>query len=290
MSTPLSSNQSLQQAIFLLRNELSTLYPAEEIHSFTRLIFEQLLAYSPTDILLNQDTKLTNSSLISLKKVIDRLKKYEPLQYILGETEFYGIKLELSPAVLIPRPETEELVDWMLKKNLQKARILDIGTGSGSIAISLAKNLPDAELWAMDVSEQALAVAKRNATKNNCEISWRHDSILHPTLNYPIFDWIVSNPPYVCESEKKLMQNNVLLYEPSLALFVKDQESLLFYKQIALFANKHLKDGGKLFLEINEQFGVETSQMLESYGFEDIQLRKDINEKDRMLCATKKIN
>ena len=216
-----------------------------------------------------------------IKKIVRDLKKQKPLQYILGETEFYGMKFKMNEHTLIPRPETEELVGWILKEEFSSA--LDIGTGSGCIAITLAKNT-NAKITAIDVSEDALQVAKENARINEVEINFLQQDILE-TTSLPKVDVIVSNPPYVLESEKQKMKTTVLQYEPHLALFTPDKEPLLFYKKIGNLSAKSLNCGGKLFFEINEQYGAEISEMLSKIGFVDIALKKDINDKDRMIKA-----
>lgn len=230
-----------------------------------------------------------------LREVLEGLLAGRPLQYLLGETEFFGLKLKVNPSVLIPRQETEELVDWIIKTRLdrdlpsgsEKAGYLDIGTGSGCIAIALKKQLPDAGVWACDVSEGALQLAGENARRNSTAVSFKQADILDAETwhDFPSFDVIVSNPPYVTTAEKELMTSNVVDHEPHLALFVENDDPLLFYRQIAAFARRKLRSGGLLFFEINESYGAETCELLRKAGFQNIELRKDLNGKDRMIKA-----
>jgi release factor glutamine methyltransferase len=219
-----------------------------------------------------------------------QLKLEIPIQYLLGKTSFYGLDFEVNSAVLIPRPETEELVDWIiqsqkLKVKSQKIKILDIGTGSGCIAVSLAKNIPNAQVFAIDVSEKALATAKKNANLNDVNVTFLHQSILETEDLEQEFDIIVSNPPYVRNLEKKEIKKNVLDNEPHLALFVEDNDALIFYKKIAELAQKNLSNSGQLYFEINQYLGKEMVGLLETMSFKNIELRKDIYENDRMTRA-----
>jgi release factor glutamine methyltransferase len=222
-------------------------------------------------------------------KAITRLKNYEPIQYIIGDTEFYGLVFKVNPSVLIPRPETEELVDWIIKdcEDDKKINILDIGTGSGCIAISLAKNLPNAKVFALDVSNEALKTANQNAINNGVEVEFIEADILSYNSLDIQFDLIVSNPPYVRELEKQMMSANVLDHEPHLALFVEDDDALLFYRKITDVAADILKPNGQLFFEINESLGESTKQLLDNSNYKNIELKKDIFEKDRMIKAVK---
>ena len=224
-----------------------------------------------------------------MRKLCGRLKQFEPIQYILGETEFFGLKLKVNPDVLIPRPETEELVQWICETSWPpKSVILDVGTGSGCIALALKKQLRHTEMCALDVSERALQTAIENATKNGLEVHFIHADILQwSKKDWPLFDCIVSNPPYVRELDKKQMQPNVLEFEPETALFVSDDDPLIFYRETGHFAAHYLKPGGKLFFEINENLGDETCGLLKYIGFKNIKLRKDIHGKDRMIIGEK---
>ncbi|MCD4834007.1 MAG: peptide chain release factor N(5)-glutamine methyltransferase [Bacteroidales bacterium] len=275
----------MKKVISFIKSELKEFYPMSEIDSFVYLIFEQLFNYSRTKLLISQDVEILEDSYQNILNIIRDLKLYKPIQYILGETIFYNLTFNVIPGILIPRPETEELVDWIIKESPDKyKRILDIGTGSGCIAISLAKNLPESVVYASDISSEALTVTRKNSKLNNVDIQIMKLDILNfdNQLNEK-FDIIVSNPPYVTEKEKKLMHKNVLDFEPELALFVPDNNPLLFYKAIIDFGMNHLNPGGKIYFEVNESFGKETALLLEERDFRDISLKKDINGKDRML-------
>ncbi len=276
--------EKLSNIIGYFKAELFDVAQEGEVLSWAYITIEHLLGYNRSDCIINADKKITSDISFKIKQIVSDLKTKKPLQYILGETEFYGLKFKVNEHTLIPRPETEELVDWILQEDFKSA--LDIGTGSGCIPISLAKN-SKAILSAIDISENALKVAKENAQMNDVKINFIHQDILKINT-LPKIDLIVSNPPYVLDTEKKLILDNVLEYEPHLALFVSDDNPLLFYKKIADLADKSLVKGGKLFFEINEQFGQETIAMLSDYGFVDIELKKDINDKDRMIKAIKK--
>ena len=278
----------MQASINYIRKELEKLYPPEEIASFIRIIFEHLKQYNLTDLILKKDEILPVDEKKEVKRIVTRLANFEPIQYIVGETEFYGLPFLVSPHVLIPRPETEELVDWILKsRKTASPRILDVGTGSGCIPISLKKNWPEANLMGCDISESALKIAQKNAGLNQTEIAFFHLDILNPVLptSFPKIDILVSNPPYVTESEKLQMNDNVLKHEPVNALFVPDDDPLLFYQSLATFGKEHLIEGGQLFWEINEAFGEECRQLLKENGFSNVQLRKDLNGRNRMIFA-----
>jgi release factor glutamine methyltransferase len=276
--------EKVSNIIPYFKEELSSIADEREIISWAYLSIEHLLSYNRSDCIIYADKKITSEISDRIKQIIADLETKKPLQYILGTTEFYGLKFKVNKHTLIPRPETEELVEWILKEEFSSA--LDIGTGSGCIAITLAKNT-NAKITAIDVSEDALQVAKENARINEVKINFLQQDILQ-TTSLPKVDIIVSNPPYVLELEKKLMRDNVLEYEPHLALFVSDNDPLFFYKKIGLLAEKSLNCGGKLYFEINEKYGAEILEMLSKIGFVDIKLKKDINDKDRMLKAIKK--
>ena len=276
----------MKAGIAFVKKELEGIYPKEEIESLTFLIFEKLKGYSRTQFLLAKDEELSKEEFSEIEKIVARLKNHEPIQYILGMTEFYGLSFYTVPEVLIPRPETEELVQWIIQENkLSKPSILDIGTGTGCIAISLQKNIPQSTVLACDISPACLETTWRNAKLNVVDISVFEFNILTqtPEVDFSNLDIIVSNPPYVCESEKLKMEKNVLDFEPELALFVSDNDPLLFYNRISDFAKTQLKAGGKLYFEINEAFGEECSVMLQQKGFSEVILRKDIHGKDRMI-------
>ncbi len=281
----MASNINIKKVISFIKSELKEFYPMSEIDSFVYLIFEQLFNYSRTKLLISQDVEILEDSYQNILNIISDLKLYKPIQYILGETIFYNLTFNVTPGVLIPRPETEELVDWIIKENPDTYnRILDIGTGSGCIAISLAKNLPESVVYASDISSEALTVTKKNSKLNTVDIQIMQLDILNSdTQLNEKFDIIVSNPPYITEKEKKLMHKNVLDFEPELALFVSDNNPLLFYKAIIDFGMNHLNPGGKIYFEVNESFGKETALLLEERAFRDISLKKDINGKDRIL-------
>ena len=268
---------------------LSEFYPNTEIQSFFNLLSEQILNMKRIDISQNLYSVVSGKKYDKFLKAIVGLKKHQPIQYILGDTEFYGLVFKVSPSVLIPRPETEELVDWIIKdsKEKQNISILDIGTGSGCIAVTLAKKLPNAKLFALDVSAEALKLATINAETNEVEVEFIEADILDWDFGDLKFDIIVSNPPYVRELEKEAMSANVLNHEPHLALFVKDDDALLFYRTITDVANKILKPKGQLFFEINENLGEDTKQLLVDAGYENIELKQDVFDKNRMLKAIK---
>ena len=284
------------KTIFL--QALSSLYDEKEIESFFYLTLEKLHQKKRIDLALQPDLAMDETQLAQWETVLTELKTYKPIQYILGETEFYGLPFLVNENVLIPRPETEELVQLILvesqKSKVESFKILDIGTGSGCIPISLKKNLPSAEVFAIDVSKNALEVAQKNAEINGVEVNFTEanilltDSLALPTHNSQLttlFDIIVSNPPYVRNLEKAEINSNVLEFEPHLALFVEDNDALLFYRKISELAKNHLAENGKLYFEINQYLGKETVALVESYGFKNVQLLKDIYGNDRMISA-----
>jgi release factor glutamine methyltransferase len=276
--------EKVSNILSYFREELSAVADEREITSWYYISMEYLLVYNRSDCIINSNQVLNKSQLSKIKQIVAELKTHKPIQYILGKTEFYGLKIKVNEHTLIPRPETEQLVDWILKENFVAA--LDIGTGSGCIPIALAKH-KDAKVLAIDVSEDALLIAEENAKNNEVEIDFIHQDILQTNYLQKV-DLIVSNPPYVLESEKEKMQENVLDYEPELALFVEDKNPLIFYKKIASLAFNFLNENGKLFFEINAKFGKETIEMLADIGFVNIELKKDMNDKDRMIKAIKK--
>ena len=277
----------MQTAIKRIKSELKGLYPETEIRSFSQLMIEKVTGFSRTEIIVNKNTHFSVEQHQEIESFIKKLKKFVPIQYILGEMEFYGLTFNVDESVLIPRPETEELVDWIQTENDRSAQlnILDIGTGSGCIAISLKHKFANAMVDAFDISDDALITAKSNALRNNLKVNFSKVDILNAPYFETKWDIIVSNPPYVLENEKAEILQNVLENEPHLALFVPDNDPLLFYRQIALFAKKHLKSGGKLYVEINRQYGKATMDLLVEFGFTDIELRKDISGNDRMIKA-----
>ena len=276
----------MQDILQNIRKSLSGFYPDNEISGLVRLLIEHVTKSSMPALLSDKNTKITSEEVLKIDKIVERLQRFEPIQYILGETEFYGLPFTVNQDVLIPRPETEELVELILNENKEsKPRILDIGTGSGCIAVSLQKLLPNASVKGWDISEKALAVAALNSKSNSVNVTFNQVDILSDYPTNHSFDIIVSNPPYVLDSEKTDMHANVLEYEPHTALFVAGNNPLLFYNRIADVAIQLLTDGGKLYFEINRAKGQETIKMLENKNFSEIRLIKDISGNDRMVRA-----
>jgi len=285
----------MNETITYIRKSLEPLYPPEEIRSLTGWIMEKICNLTRNQQLLCKDIQLSHSEKQSIQTIIERLQNMEPIQYIFGETEFFGLTLEVGPAVLIPRPETEELVHLIikvlndLKDNTPPINILDICTGSGCIAITLAKCVPDSTVYALDISDDALQTAKHNAQRNNVSIQFFRANILSSNIQYdpslPQFDLIVSNPPYVKNSEKSAMKPNVLDYEPHSALFVPDEDPILFYRHIAEFALEKLVVNGLLHFEINASCSEAIALMLSQKGFFDIKIFKDFSGKERFIKA-----
>jgi release factor glutamine methyltransferase len=281
---------------------LKHLYPTSEIDSFFFLILEEFMGLKRIDIVLKSDFLIDKKSLNLMQIATKQLEQEIPIQYIIGKTEFFGLPFHVNKEVLIPRPETEELVEQVLKKvsliktcnssknetiKEKQLKVLDIGTGSGCIAISLKKQLPSSEVSALDVSNKALRVAKKNAFLNNVDINFVHQDILKTNDLDKLYDVIISNPPYVRELEKKEIKNNVLNNEPHIALFVDNKNPLLFYNKIAELAKKFLIKNGQLHFEINQYLGKETIKLLAEKGFKNIQLKKDIFGNDRIITAFK---
>lgn len=279
----------MRSTIQYIENELAEVYPFPEIRGFTRMILEKVCGLTYTEQVLHKDQELPEAEKKSIEAIVLRLKKNEPIQYIFGETEFRDLKLKVNPSVLIPRPETEELIDLILEKRIShKAKIIDIGTGSGCIALALKSALSEAEVYGLDVSEKALETAAGNAELNNLEVAFLQRDILNWEADvWEQYDVIVSNPPYVRNSEKQMMEKNVLEFEPTTALFVSDSDPLLFYRRISEFAQKYLHKKGRLFFEINEYLGNEMVDLLKQLGFSEIELQKDINGRNRMLTCRK---
>jgi release factor glutamine methyltransferase len=271
---------------------LTTLYNKQEAGSLAWLSICHVCKFNRSEYLNLKNTEIPTDQYESLLNILKALKTGKPFQYVIGETEFYGLTFKVNPSVLIPRPETEELVEWILS-DIRKSKIspdgikiIDIGTGSGCIPISLKINLPNAKLYAVDVSTEALDVSRQNSTLNNVAIHFIQDDILNPIseeLKNEKFGVIVSNPPYVLDAEKPKMLPNVLDHEPHLALFVPDDDPLIFYKAIADFAIKNSDINVALYLEINENLGAETVTLLKHMGFKNIELRQDLSGKDRMI-------
>lgn len=278
--------------------QLSSVYPQSEIDSFFFILIEEILGFKRIDSVLKADFLIPSDVLNQLQNITERLLKEEPIQYITGNTEFYGLPFLVNKNTLIPRPETEELVEWIITevseihgKNITNFSILDIGTGTGCIPISIKHNLPNAIVSAIDVSLEALKVARKNAKLNTVEINFIEQDILNTddlnqVLDSKKIDIIVSNPPYVRNLEKAEIKNNVLENEPHLALFVEDNNPLIFYDKIANLAVKHLTKNGLLFFEINQYLGKETVEILNKKGFKNIELKKDFVGNDRMIKAS----
>jgi release factor glutamine methyltransferase len=269
---------------------LTPMYGEGEAESFFYLILEEKQQLKRIDLALHPDLEISEGEIVVWNSILEQLKLEIPIQYLLGKTSFYGLDFEVNENVLIPRPETEELVDWIIEENskierLKNLKILDIGTGSGCIAISLAKNLPNAQVFAIDVSDKALATAQKNAERNEVEVTFIEQNILEVLDLGQEYDIIVSNPPYVRNLEKEEIKKNVLDNEPHLALFVEDNDALIFYRKIAELAQKNLSDSGQLYFEINQYLGKEMMSLLEELNFKDIELRKDIYGNDRMTRA-----
>lgn len=265
-------------------------YDEMEAESFFYLLLENKRQLRRIDLALDVDSVFSKSEILNWNAILEKLKIQIPIQYIIGTTHFYGLEFIVDENVLIPRPETEELVDWIVKLNSKLSKkknlkILDIGTGSGCIAVSLAKNIPNSEVFAIDVSEKVLAIAKKNAILNKVPVTFLHKNILETKDLNQKFDIIVSNPPYVRNLEKAEIKPNVLDNEPHLALFVPDNDPLIFYKKIAELAAANLNPNGQLFFEINQYLGKETQELLEYIGLKNIELRKDIYGNDRMIAC-----
>lgn len=283
----------MKKELQVLQQRLEACYTADEAAAIARWVFESRFHYTRLDYCLGKDRDFSKEERDDFENIASRLLENEPVQYILGETEFCGLPFSVDRNVLIPRPETEELVRWIASDAPlfpSSARILDIGTGSGCIAVSLACLLPGASVSACDVSEGALRIARTNALRNEAEVSFFQEDILHPKFlpRLPQWDVWVSNPPYICECEQTGMERNVLEYEPHTALFVPDADPLLFYRTIAHLGSVHLRPGGFLYFEINRAYAEETCRMLEDAGYENMEVRKDFRGNDRMIRCCRK--
>ncbi len=269
-----------------IRDSLQDLYSAGEISALTRIICRDLLGMDDLSLYLGKDINLSGNKRALLEDTVRRLSLYEPIQYICENAEFYGNTFRVTPDVLIPRPETEELVELILRENPSAGCILDIGTGSGCIAISLALQLPTAQVYAWDISEKAIEVAVENAKQLNADVSFFLQNVFDPPVMEPAsLDILVSNPPYITESEKKEMEPNVLDWEPSQALFVPDMDPLRFYRRIAEVGKQLLLPCGKVYLEINRSYGQETAGLFESFGYHSTRVISDLSGNDRMVTA-----
>ena len=277
----------LKEAIEQLRDGLAGIVEPQEAQAMIRVICEDVFNYDPVDVALRQESELPEFAQQRVSDMISRLRRHEPLQYIVGSARFHGHKFKVTPAVLIPRPETEQLVDLIVDENPDSdLRVLDMGTGSGCIAISLARALKFAQVDALDVSRDALAVARENAAALKVKVRFFESDMLLPQPA-ATYDIIVSNPPYICWSERESMERNVKDYEPGQALFVPDNDPLLFYKSIAPYAMQSLVKCGRLYLEINQRFGAEMKRLLEETGFDEVRIIEDSYGKVRFAAAVK---
>ena len=278
----------LKEAIEQLRNGLAGVVEPQEAQAMIRIICEDVFNYDPVDVALRQESELPEFAQDKVADTIARLRRHEPLQYIVGSARFHGHRFKVTPAVLIPRPETEQLVDIIVDENTASdLRVLDMGTGSGCIAISLARALKFAQVEALDVSRDALAVARENAATLKAKVRFFESDMLSPQPPAR-YDIIASNPPYICWSEREAMDRNVKDYEPGQALFVPDNDPLLFYKAIAPYAAQSLERGGRLYLEINQRFGNEVKRLLEDNGFDEVRIIEDSFGKVRFAAAIMK--
>ena len=266
-----------------IKSELSALYDKNEVESFVSLLLDKICGLNTTKRLISDKIYLSDEQNGRIDDALERLKRYEPIQYIIGYTDFYGLTLRTDRRALIPRPETEELVDWILQECSTVGNVLDICTGSGCIAVCLAKYLKEAKVSALDISSEAIGLARENALNHQLDIVFYQKDIMATDSLWQKFDLIVANPPYVTLNERVDMMPNVLNYEPSLALFVDDEDPLIFYRTIARFAQQNLVDDGMLFFEINRKFGKEMVDLLASMGFVDIVPKKDISGNDRFI-------
>ena len=277
----------LKQAIEQLNSGLAGVAEPREVQAMIRIICEDVFNYDPVDVALRQESELPDFAPERISDIVSRLRRHEPLQYIVGTALFHGHKFKVTPAVLIPRPETEQLVDLIVDENTASdLRVLDMGTGSGCIAISLARALKFAQVDAFDISQDALAVARENAADLKVKVRLFQSDMLapQPAARYDI---IVSNPPYICWSERESMERNVLDYEPGQALFVPDNDPLLFYKAIAPYAAQSLERGGRLYLEINQRFGNEVKRLLEACGLDEVRIIEDSFGRVRFAAAVR---
>lgn len=285
--------KTIKEVFTIFKQNLAAIYDAQETEAITLMVLTEILNASKATIKAFSEKELTLTQQEEANNILTQLKTGKPLQYALGYTEFYGLKFLVNPSVLIPRPETEELVQWAIeavgsfKLAVGGLNILDIGTGSGCIAISLKKNLPASQVSAIDISTGALQMAKENAMLNEVDVNFIEADILNikSEIKIPKSEIIISNPPYVTLLDKTQMHTNVTDFEPHTALFVPEDDPLLFYKAIADFAMNNLVANGLLFFEINEGLGRETVDLLESKGFKDVELRQDMGGRDRMVKA-----
>lgn len=277
------------EIIAYMREELRGLHDRRETEAIIRALMEDVLHYSPVDTVLRSDIEQEEVFIDKIKSMTWRLKQGEPLQYVLGHARFHGHEFKVTRDTLIPRPETERMVDMVIDENVDSdLQVLDLGTGCGCIAISLARALKFAQVTGIDISPVALKVAAENACRLKAKVQWEQKDMLNMKPQENRYDIIVSNPPYVCESEKRDMESNVLKNEPAQALFVPDDDPLLFYKAIARFATVSLKPGRRLYLEINQRFGNEIKQLLEQEGLSEVSIMRDQYDRVRHIKACKR--
>ena len=278
----------MQQIIQHIRLELGDQYSYPEANTLARIILQEICGVTFADLVSGKISNLSDLQHHKLQRILSRLKDGEPFQYVLGKTEFYGLDFLVGPEVLIPRPETEELVEWVIADNKDMpSEILDIGTGSGCIAIALAVHIPLARVSAWEISAEALEIAEENARRNEASVDFSQCDVLKHVAEEERFDLIVSNPPYIIQSEKESMDSVVVDFEPDVALFVPDHDPLLFYHRIASLAAVELKKGGRLFFEVHSARGKEVCEMLREKGFSEVTLRKDLSGNERMVRAKK---
>ncbi len=280
-------SNKVSDIVLFMKNELNSVYNEKEVISLIASVFEEYTSLTKADLVIYADRRINESTMIKINEAVKKLKKECPLQYITGKSYFMNLVFNVNQYTLIPRPETEEMTDIIIRdckeNNITSPAVLDIGTGSGCIAISIKKYIPDASVTAIDISKQILTVAMKNALANNTTIEFKEFDItnrLHYS-NFGLYDIIVSNPPYVTEKEKTMMKKNVLQYEPHSALFVPDDDPLKYYKYIGDFAKNHLNNNGKIYVEINDTYSVEISSLFHSIGFNRVMIIKDLNNKNR---------
>lgn len=282
----------MQATTAYIRETLGGTYSTEEIRNLTRWLFERVCGLTLARQILCKDKQIAETEKEAIRRVVERLSHSEPIQYIFGECEFHGLRFEVTPSVLIPRPETSELVELIVRRHPEAGlKVLDIGTGSGCIAVSLAKMLHEAAVTAIDICDDALAVARRNAEAHQADVRFARADILSELSSDEVapsaFDVIVSNPPYVTEREKAGMDANVLMYEPAQALFVSDDDPLCFYRHIAARGRKWLSEGGRLYFEINAAYGKELVSLLKAMDYRDVETVRDISGKERFIQCSK---
>lgn len=281
---------TVDEAHNITRGELAAIYPRGEVEAIWRILIDKWMHYTPVDVALRGASELPEPVVEKLRDALPRLCNHEPVQYVVGSTVFHGLGIEVDHNTLIPRPETEQLVDIIIDRygSMPDLRVLDVATGSGCIALSLARWLPFSRVEALDISAEALSVARRNAKALHCNVAFREaDILVEKPVERPQFDIVVSNPPYIAAREADAMEPNVLRYEPHLALFVPDDDALLFYRAIAAYAMASLVPGGSLYFEINPLFARETAELLARTGFSQVQIERDFYGRERFSIAVK---